>query len=105
MSQALVLIAVFMLGIACLPWGVRWMQRRAGTMGSDTGKTKVLSVLAVGPQQRVVTVQVASGARGAVLVLGVTSSSVNCLHKWETGMNAVDTVGSGAVGTALSDEQ
>lgn len=85
MSQTLVGITLFVLGIACLPWAVRWVQGRAGVSGSEVGKAKVLSVLAVGPQQRVVTVQVAAGATEAVLVLGVTASTVNCLHKWESG--------------------
>lgn len=105
MSQTFLMVAVFVIGIACLPWGVRWMQRRAGALSPDTGKTKVLSVLAVGPQQRVVTIQVASGAQEAVLVLGVTSSSVNCLHKWEAGLDVSGTVGSGATGAVLNDGQ
>lgn len=84
MSQTFVGIALFVLGIACLPWAVRWVQGRTGVPGPEAGKAKVLSVLAVGPQQRVVTVQVATGTKEAILVLGVTASAVNCLHKWES---------------------
>lgn len=104
MSQTFALVAVFVLGIACLPWGVRWMQRRSGALGPDAGRAKVLSVLAVGPQQRVVTIQVASGVNDAVLVLGVTASSVSCLHKWEQGGDALGSVG-GAVGAVQNDGQ
>lgn len=84
MSQTLIGLGLFVLAMACLPWVVRWMQGRAGMLGPEAGKAKVLSVLAVGPQQRVVTVQVSTGASEAVLVLGVTASAVNCLHKWES---------------------
>lgn len=85
MSETGVLVGVFVLAIACLPWLVRWLQARAGSVATVGGQTKVLSVVAVGPQQRVVTLQVASGSREAVLVLGVTAASVQCLHKWESG--------------------
>ena len=105
MSQTFLLVAVFVVGIACLPWGVRWMQRRAGALGPDAGRTKVLSVLAVGPQQRVVTIQVAAGAREAVLVLGVTSSTVSCLHKWEAGLDGGAAMGNGATGNVFNDVQ
>lgn len=84
MSQTLIGLGLFVLAIACLPWAVRWMQGRSGMLGPEAGKAKVLSVMAVGPQQRVVTVQVAAGSNEAVLVLGVTASAVNCLHKWES---------------------
>lgn len=86
MSETLVLVGIFVVVVACLPWLVRWLQARTGSVSGTGGQTKVLSVVAVGPQQRVVTLQVASGAREAVLVLGVTASSVQCLHKWEHGV-------------------
>lgn len=85
MSETFVLVGVFVVAIACLPWLVRWLQTRSGSVALVGGQTKVLSVVAVGPQQRVVTLQVASGPKEAVLVLGVTASSVQCLHKWESG--------------------
>lgn len=100
MSQTFAWVILFVLGIACLPWAVRWIQGRAGGRGPEAGKAKVLSVLAVGPQQRVVTVQVAAGAKEAVLVLGVTASTVSCLHKWEAGMDAS---GSGEKGVVQHD--
>ncbi len=102
MSQTLVWVALFVLGIACIPWMLRWMQGRAGVLGAETGKVKVLSVLAVGPQQRVVTVHVAAGTNETVLVLGVTASTVNCLHKWES---IGDASGGGVKGIVQNDGQ
>ena len=96
MSETVVLVGAFVLAIACLPWLVRWLQARAGSVAMVGGQTKVLSVVAVGPQQRVVTLQVASGSREAVLVLGVTAASVQCLHKWESGAGVPAAVVTGA---------
>ncbi len=101
MSQTLVGVALFVGVVACIPWMVRWLQARAGTLGPEAGRAKVLSVLAVGPQQRVVTVQVASGTHEAVLVLGVTASTVNCLHKWESA--GVVVAGGGTRGVVQHD--
>ena len=41
----------------------------------------MLSSLSLGPQQRVVTVQVGEGAERVCLVLGVASGSVTALHQ------------------------
>jgi flagellar protein FliO/FliZ len=77
------LLILFVVGcIACLPWLVRWGQARWGTVSQAEKQSRVLSVVAVGPQQRVVTLQVGTGTRELVLVLGVTASNITCLHKW-----------------------
>jgi len=44
-------------------------------------KLQVLSSLSLGPQQRVVTVQVGQGSDAVCLVLGVAASSVQTLHQ------------------------
>lgn len=95
MSETFVLVGVFVVTVACLPFLVRWIQARTGAVVGG-GQAKVLSVLAVGPQQRVVTIQVASGSNATVLVLGVTTSSVHCLHKWEPGADPSGTVDQGS---------
>ena len=51
--------------------------RARGGLGKAT---EVLSQVAVGPHQRVVTVQVQHEGAQAVLVLGVTAQQVQCLH-------------------------
>lgn len=99
MSQTLILVSLFVVGIACLPFLVRWAQARAGMTGLGAGQAKVLSVVAVGPQQRVVTLQVGAGSKEAVLVLGVTAASVQCLHKW---VPDADTMASGAASAVQS---
>lgn len=82
MSESLILVVFFVAGIAALPWLVRRLQDRMAPGSTSLGGAKVLSAVAVGPQQRVVTVQVGTGDQDLVLVLGVTANAVSCLHKW-----------------------
>ena len=80
MSQTLALVVLFIAGIATLPWLVRRLQQRQGAQGVGSATTRVLAQAAVGPQQRVVTVEVGEGAQGVRLVLGVTAQHIQCLH-------------------------
>ncbi|MGQ0709275.1 MAG: flagellar biosynthetic protein FliO [Rhodoferax sp.] len=89
------------LGIACIPWLVRKAQQHGALPRRPGGHTQVLSACPVGPQQQVVTVKIACGERSAVLVLGVTPSSVHCLHRWEDSA-AVALGGDAVVATAVA---
>lgn len=81
MLQTLFTVAAFVLLLALLPLGIRWVQARAGVRGVSTGVgSKVVSAVAVGPHQRVVTVEVGPPHARVCLVLGVTAQSVACLH-------------------------
>ena len=80
MSQTWVVVILFMLGMAALPWLVRRLQQRQAVVGVGQSASRVLSQVAVGPHQRVVTVQVQHDGTQAVLVLGVTAQQVQCLH-------------------------
>ena len=56
-------------------------QARKETAPIDKAEaSRVLSQVAVGPQQRVVTVEVGPPQQRTVLVLGVTAQNINCLH-------------------------
>lgn len=81
MTQTLLTVAAFVLLLAMVPMGIRWLQARAGGVGPNPGVgSKVLSAVAVGPHQRVVTVEVGPPDARVCLVLGVTAQSVTCLH-------------------------
>jgi len=80
MSQTWAVVVLFMLGMAALPWLVRRLQQRQAAAGAGQSASRVLSQVAVGPHQRVVTVQVQHEGAQAVLVLGVTAQQVQCLH-------------------------
>lgn len=84
LTQTLLAVLLFVAVIAALPWLVRRMQQRqAIARGSDVS-TRVLSAVAVGAHQRVVTVEVGEGAHKTRLVLGVTAQQINCLHVLQT---------------------
>jgi flagellar protein FliO/FliZ len=86
MTQTLIPVAAFLVLLALLPLGVRWWQRRAQAGGSGpAAATKIVSAVAVGPQQRVVTVEVGPADARTWLVLGVTAQSITCLHSVAVG--------------------
>ena len=81
MTQTLVTVAAFLLLLTLAPFGVKWVQARSsGSGGMPDGSSKILSAIAVGPQQRVVTIEVGSADSRVCLVLGVTAQSISCLH-------------------------
>ena len=82
MTQALLSVAVFIGLLALVPWGIKWLQRRTGGLGAPgaAGGTRVVSAVGIGPQQRVVTVEVGPPEARTWLVLGVTVQSINVLH-------------------------
>ncbi len=83
MTQSLLWVAGFVVLLALLPVGIKWVQARAGSSTTVFGAgSKVLSAVAVGPQQRVVTVEVGPNDARICLVLGVTQQSIACLHSF-----------------------
>ena len=95
MTQTLSVVVLFIAGIACLPWLVRWVQQRKGTLGASGAfaASRVLSAVAIGPQQRVVTVEVGPEHARTLLVLGVTAQHVSCLHAIPVSPTSLPTVG------------
>ena len=81
MTPTLITVAVFVLLLAMLPAGIKWIQSHAGgnSPGPDLA-TRLVSAVAVGPHQRVVTVEVGPRDARTWLVLGVTQQSISCLH-------------------------
>ena len=90
MTQSLYLVAGFVLLLALVPFGIKWIQSRMVGGTALAGSTsRVLSAVAVGPQQRVVTVEVGSADARICLVLGVTQQSIACLHSFPAGASSV----------------
>ncbi len=82
MSQQAIYIAVFLIAIACLPWLTKWLVARNSLGKGATGAgAKIVSVVAVGPSQRVVTLEAGPEHDRLCLVLGVTSQHISCLHR------------------------
>jgi flagellar protein FliO/FliZ len=81
MSQAWLPIVFFVLILALIPVGLKWVQRRAGVAAGHAGTSiRIVSAVGVGPHQRVVTVEVGPEGARTWLTLGVTGQSITCLH-------------------------
>ena len=89
MAQTLMAVVLFVGAVAMLPWLVRYLQQRRVVAQAGLGMAaRVLSAVAVGPHQRVVTVEVGSDGAKVCLVLGVTAQQVSCLHVMQPALPA-----------------
>lgn len=87
MTQQLLLVGVFLAALAALPWALRWLRGRMVTNAVDVGgQSRFISAVAVGPHQRVVTVEVGPEHARVWLTLGVTAQSVALLHTASVGI-------------------
>lgn len=83
MTQSFVTVGLFIALMLMLPLLLRWLQRQRNGVLSATalpGGSRLVSAVALGPQQRVVTVEVGPQDARTWLVLGVTGQSIICLH-------------------------
>ena len=80
MWQTLFVVVLFVAVLAMLPFAIKWIQKRATGEAATFNTSRLVSVLAVGPQQRVVTVEVGPEGARTWLVLGVTGQAITCLH-------------------------
>ncbi len=81
MGQTLLVVVLFVGVLAMLPMAIKWIQRRAnGGFPAAGNASRLVSVLPLGPQQRIVTVEVGPEGARKWLVLGVTGQSITCLH-------------------------
>lgn len=81
MTSSLISVGLFVVLLALLPVGLKWMQRRsAGGASGVASASRVISAVAVGPHQRVVTVEVGPQDARTWLTLGVTAQAITCLH-------------------------
>ncbi len=86
MTPTLLAVAAFVGLLALVPTALKWIQARvAGGAHSADVATRLISAVAVGPQQRVVTIEVGPPDGRTMLVLGVTQQSVTCLHSFAAG--------------------
>jgi len=81
MTPTLVSVGLFVVLLALIPVALKWVQRRTIAGGSSvTSASKIISAIAVGPHQRVVTVEVGPEGARSWLTLGVTAQTITCLH-------------------------
>lgn len=81
MTQSILSIAFFLGVLLCVPIFLKWFKQRTGASSVAIGsQTTFVGALAVGPHQRVVTVDVGPEGSRQRLILGVTPQSITCLH-------------------------
>ena len=81
MTQSWILVGAFLAVLVCLPAGLKWVKQRYPQRYADvSGQSRFISALAVGPHQRVVTVEVGPEGKRVWLTLGVTGQNISCLH-------------------------
>jgi flagellar protein FliO/FliZ len=81
MVQGWLSVALLVVLLAMLPIGLKWVQRRVGgTTEIQSATTKIVSAIAVGPHQRVVTIETGPHEARVWLTLGVTNQQITCLH-------------------------
>ena len=78
MTQTLLVVVLFVGAIALLPWAVRRLQQRqsSGALAAG-GASRVVSAVAVGPQQRVVTVEAGPDHARTLRCVGVAGQQVS----------------------------
>jgi flagellar protein FliO/FliZ len=98
MTQSLILIGLFLCVLVSLPFLIEHLKKRYGLAASGpSGPARMVSALALGPQQKVVTVEVGPQNARVWLVLGVTQQSIQCLH-------TMPADGAGAAATLVSQD-
>ena len=81
MTQTFISVALFVILLALVPFGLKWVQRRSAVgLGGAVAASRVVSAVAVGQHQRVVTVEVGPEGARVWLTLGVTPQTISCLH-------------------------
>jgi flagellar protein FliO/FliZ len=76
-APALVLLLV----MVAVAWMLQRYRRHIPGAARQTGPAlQVMNTLALGPQQRVITLQVGQGGSGVCLVLGVAPGGITALH-------------------------
>ena len=81
MTQSLILIGLFLCVLLSLPYLIERLKKRYGlNLPGASGTSRLVGALSLGPQQKVVTVEVGPPHARVWLVLGVTAQSIQCLH-------------------------
>lgn len=105
LAQQIWSVLIFLACLAALPLLVkRWKSVNAAKYGGAAEPApRVVSVLAVGPQQRVVTVEVGREGARQRMVLGVTPQSISCLFSetlaGQSPVSKIDTIETSATAT------
>ncbi len=90
MTLSLVTLVVVLILLALLPVLIQRIRQRsvAGQM-ANASAMKIVSAMAVGPHQKLLTVEVGPQSARTWLVLGVSAQAVTCLHRMDAPVDVV----------------
>jgi len=81
MTQALVIIGLFILVFLSIPACIKLIRKRLKPLDVRSSEAlQMVAAIAVGPHQRVITLEVGPVGARTWLTVGVTAQSVNFLH-------------------------
>jgi flagellar protein FliO/FliZ len=81
MTQSYLSVLLFLAALACLPWAIKWLQKKKALFQvHPEGQSKLISAVAVGPTQKVVTIEVGPETDRQWLTVGVTAQQITLLH-------------------------
>ena len=87
----------------CVPLALKWLRKQGLQNSHDLApQSRIVSALAVGPHQRVVTVEVGAQDARVRLTLGVTAQAISLLHT-QALAGAVDTATVSSLSAATVD--
>ena|SRR5438105_6567159 len=89
-SQSFAPLLWFIAIIAMIPFALRLLKRTPLGGAGGQGLMRSIAVLPISPSQRLLTVEVGTGAERRWLVLGVTASSITTLHAMAPQDTALD---------------
>ncbi len=81
MTQSYLSVLLFLAALACLPWAIKWLQKKKALFQvHPEGQSRLISAIAVGPTQKVVTIEVGPEGERQWLTVGVTQQQITLLH-------------------------
>ncbi|WP_291067621.1 flagellar biosynthetic protein FliO [Hydrogenophaga sp.] len=83
LQNALPALILLLLMVVLAWWLQRYRRHMPGASAHGGPSLRVLNSVSLGPQQRVVTLQLSQGTQRICLVLGVAPGSVQTLHRLE----------------------
>lgn len=107
MVSSLLMMALVLAVLAALPWLINKWRAQTGRASALGEGARLVSVLAVGPHQRVITVEAGPEGQRCWLTLGVTQQNITLLHSAPVsapGSAAASTFGVPTVNAAIAGE-
>lgn len=81
MTQSYLSVLLFLAALALLPWAIKWLQKKKALFQVHSeGQSRLISAIAVGPTQKVVTIEVGPEGDRQWLTVGVTQQQITLLY-------------------------